>query len=85
MFSVRPIVMAGALTALVVALVAAFGYAQANGEDVINACYKNNNGAMRYIDPDGPKACKDHETALEWNSEGVQGPPGPSAAFGKDY
>lgn len=88
MMSVRRIVVVGAFMALAVASVAAFGYAQTSGGTVVHACYDNNNGVMRYIDPAspaGPKACKDNETALEWNVEGIQGPQGIQGVPGPAY
>ena len=80
------------LVALVIvgALLVAGGIAYATIPDssgVIHACYKvdpkgnlDGNATLRVIDPSATKpdsaACKKDEQALDWNQQGVQGPPG---------
>jgi len=61
----------------VLALAAGIAYAAIpdNG-GVIHACYKNVNGLLRVVDSASPAACRQSETALSWNQQGVPGPPG---------
>jgi hypothetical protein len=84
---IRPTVVA--LTVVGVLLVAG-GIAYATIPDssgVIHACYKvdpkgnlDGNATLRVIDPSATKpdsaACRKDEQALDWNQQGVQGPPG---------
>jgi hypothetical protein len=71
-----------ALLAAIAAALVTVGLAFAGipGSDgVIHGCYKNN-GDLRVIDPTAPKKdqanCKNDETALDWNQQGVDGPQG---------
>ena len=41
----------------------------------IHGCYQNSNGNLRVIDPTSA-ACRGGETALDWNVQGPQEPPG---------
>ena len=43
---------------------------------VINGCYRNSNGGLRVIDSATGDACSNHETAIQWNQAGLQGPAG---------
>ena len=86
---IKPAVVALAIAA---ALLVAGGIAYATIPDssgVIHACYKvdpkgnlDSNATLRVIDPSAAKpdsaACKNNEQALDWNQQGVQGPPGPT-------
>ena len=59
------------------ALVGGIAYAtipDANG--VIHGCRKTGSGLLRVIDAD-VASCKPGEARLNWNQQGVQGPPGP--------
>ncbi len=47
---------------------------------VVNACYQNNNGALRVVD--NPATCKNNETPLAWSQTGPQGLQGPQGAQG---
>ncbi len=60
-----------ATLAIVVAIVHA---AIPGAGGVVYGCYANNNGGLRVIDDSA--ACKNNETALNWNQAGVQGPQG---------
>src|ERR1043166_749679 len=41
----------------------------------IQACYNNTNGNLRLVS--SASDCREHETAISWNEQGPQGPPGP--------
>ncbi|MEA2972482.1 MAG: hypothetical protein QOG82_940 [Actinomycetota bacterium] len=49
---------------------------------VINACYADNNGALRLVDSDAGGTCKNKETAIQWNQTGLPGPVGPQGPAG---
>jgi hypothetical protein len=56
-----------------------------DGDGVFHACMKNNNGAVRLIDPSNAGKqghCKDSETAVSWNQTGPPGPSGDAGAPG---
>jgi hypothetical protein len=86
---IRPALVA---LATVGVLLVAGGIAYATIPDssgAIHACYKvdpkgnlDSNATLRVIDPSATKpdsaACKKDEQALDWNQQGVQGPPGPT-------
>lgn len=86
---IRPALVA---LATVGVLLVAGGIAYATIPDssgAIHACYKvdpkgnlDGNATLRVIDPSATKpdsaACKKDEQALDWNQQGVQGPPGPT-------
>lgn len=63
-------------------LVMAGGVALAahNNPDEIHACYKNNNGQMRFVSD--PADCLNSETSISWNQSGIPGPAGPSGIPG---
>lgn len=46
----------------------------AEGDGVINACYKNVNGQLRIVGD--PSQCLPSESAISWNATGLQGPSG---------
>jgi hypothetical protein len=48
------------------------GFAAPDG-DIIHGCVKNGSGLLRIVSD--PSDCGRSETAIEWNSEGPQGPP----------
>jgi hypothetical protein len=56
-----------------------------DGTGVIHACFKQN-GDLRVIDPAATKqeqsACKNDETALNWNQQGLAGTPGATGPQG---
>src|SRR3954447_2413919 len=61
-------------------VVATFAFGSIPGSDgVIHGCYKSN-GELRVIDPSASKkdqsSCKNDETALDWNRQGVKGDTG---------
>lgn len=41
----------------------------------IQACYNDTNGNLRLVS--SPSDCRNHETAISWNTTGPSGPPGP--------
>ena len=47
----------------------------------LHACYKNNNGQMRYVTD--PADCLPSEIILTWNQQGLQGPQGPAGPAGE--
>ncbi len=47
---------------------------------VVHGCYQNNNGSLRVVDD--PTTCKNNETPLAWNQQGVPGPQGPQGIQG---
>ena len=51
-----------------------------NNPNEIHACYKNNNGKMRYVSD--PIDCLNSETPISWDQSGVPGPTGPSGGLG---
>ena len=77
--SVRNTLVAGGF-ALVGALAGA-GILFASGGNVINGCFKTQNGQLRVTDG----SCLPSETPISWNQEGpqgIQGPPGPTGPTG---
>ncbi len=71
------------------------GVAQAEGimripgaDGIIHACYADDGGHLRVIDPQLGHTCKREETALQWNQtgpagqQGAQGPQGPQGPAG---
>jgi hypothetical protein len=74
----KPMVVA--VVAGLLALAGGVAYATIpDGQGVIHACYKTQNGQLRVIDAGG---CKPSETALSWSQVGQQGPPGPAGPSG---
>ena len=72
--------------ALAVAGLALGGIAYASipdSEDEIHGCYGKSNGQLRVID-DEQAACKNNETALNWNTHGQQGLPGQDGEDGEN-
>jgi hypothetical protein len=74
------------LTVLVVCLLglSAAGIAYAvipDSNGVIHGCFKNNNGALRVIDP-GVSSCASGEMPIQWNASGPSGPSGASGPSG---
>jgi hypothetical protein len=61
-------------------LVVGIGFAQVN-DDIIHACV-NPEQQIRIVD--APEDCRDEETNLDWNFEGLQGPPGEDGEDGQD-
>lgn len=51
-----------------------------NGGSIITACAQNNNGRLRLAG--SPAECSSTEQAIQWNSEGIQGPQGPPGPQG---
>jgi hypothetical protein len=45
-------------------------------DGTITACYRSS-GLLRIIDAEAGETCRDNETLLAWNEEGMQGPEGP--------
>ena len=43
---------------------------------VINGCYNKTNGELRVIDSAAGDTCRNHESAIQWNQTGPQGPVG---------
>ena len=39
-------------------------------DGTVSGCYKNNDGALRVIDPSTSQVCANNETALNWNANG---------------
>jgi hypothetical protein len=66
------------------------GIAQAEGlmmqvpgaDGVIHACFEDDGGKLRVIDPQLGITCKREETPLQWNQTGPQGPKGDAGAPG---
>ncbi len=50
--------------------------------DVIHGCFKTVAGTLRVIDPDEGETCKQNETALDWNQQGLRGDKGDPGAAG---
>jgi len=79
------ILVAGVAAALVAASIGLASIPDGNG--VIHGCFSKSGGAVRVIDA-GNTTCKDGETSLNWNQQGVagapgaQGPAGPAGAAG---
>src|SRR4029077_4514409 len=49
----------------------------------IHGCYASKDGTLRVVDPSAGQSCDPkHETALDWNAQGVQGPAGPAGPTG---
>lgn len=64
------------------ALAGGVAWATIPGNDgVIHGCYSAN-GSLRVIDPSAGTACKNSETAIQWNQQGPTGPPGPAGQQG---
>jgi len=78
---------AAVVATLGVATIAAAGVAIAaipGNDGVIHACYQQNKGGLRVIDTAGA-SCAASETAISWNTTGVQGAqglPGPAGPAG---
>ena len=70
-----------AAAAAVVLLCAGVAYASIPTGGVINGCYKNLDGKLRVIDPNGD-SCSNSEVSLDWNQQGIQGPVGPQGFTG---
>ena len=74
-----------AATAVVLAATAG-GIAYASIPDsggTIHGCYASKDGTLRVVDPSAGQSCDPkHETALDWNAQGVQGPAGPAGPTG---
>lgn len=51
------------------------------GDGTISACYRSD-GALRVIDAEDGETCRNSETLLTWNEEGVPGPEGPQGPQG---
>jgi len=53
---------------------------------LIHGCYKTEKGVLHVIDPSAANkdqsSCKNDESALDWNQQGVQGPHGPQGPQG---
>jgi hypothetical protein len=47
----------------------------------IHSCVNPNSGGIKIVGAN--ETCKNHETTLDWNIQGVQGPPGPQGAPGQ--
>jgi len=47
---------------------------------VIHSCINNSSGTIKIVSPDG--ACLNNEIAVDWNAQGLQGPPGAQGAAG---
>lgn len=65
-------------------LVLGSGMAHASIPDsggVIHACYAQKDGSLRVIDSPS-QTCQSKETALNWNAQGPQGPPGANGVSG---
>lgn len=68
---------------LIAVLVAVSGVALAghnNDPNELHACYKNNNGQMRYVTD--PADCLPSEAVISWNQQGLAGPTGPQGNQG---
>jgi len=66
-----------ALLGLVVGFGGRIAWATIPSGNTIHACYKNDTGVLRAIDPSAGGACNSHsETALDWEQTGQQGPQG---------
>ncbi len=76
--SMKSLAVIGVLIAAV--LVVGIGFAQGTDE-VIHACV-NPEQQIRIVEP--PEDCRDEETNLDWNIEGLQGPPGEDGQDGED-
>ena len=48
--------------------------------DVIQGCYSNTNGNIRIVDQ--ASQCRNTETSIEWNKQGIQGEVGPQGPQG---
>ena len=74
-----------AATAVVLAATAG-GIAYASIPDsggTIHGCYASKDGTLRVVDPSAGQSCDPkHETALDWNAQGVQGPAGSAGPTG---
>lgn len=73
----------GALTIALAIFFGVTGWALASipGEDgTISACYATRGGEVRIID--STASCRARETAIRWNQQGAQGPPGRDGATG---
>ena len=62
------------LIANALVLAAAGSISGISSAQVIEACARNNNGMLRL---DSPASCKNNETAVSWNQDGVPGAQGP--------
>jgi len=85
---ISPRLRRGGIAAAATAILAGAGIAYAaipDGTGVIHACFKQN-GDLRVIDPAATKqeqsACKNDETALDWNQQGAAGTPGATGPQG---
>ena len=64
------------------ALVTGTAFATIPNDGVIHACYKGD-GQLRVIDA-SVENCKNSETPLDWNAQGVKGDPGPQGPAGPE-
>ena len=72
----NPLALTGlALCLCVAGLLAFFRVYAAPPPATIHACYNNTNGNLRLVS--SASDCREHETAISWNEQGPQGPPGP--------
>ena len=71
------LLVAGVVIVTAVTIVNAHGPGPATG--VIHSCVKDN-GELTIVSANA--TCKNNETALDWNGEGVQGPPGQAGVSG---
>ncbi len=74
-----------AALAIVAAVVTgAAAYAAIPGDDgTIAACYGKGSGIVRIIDAEAGQTCRASENAVNWNQQGVQGPPGAQGPAGE--
>lgn len=57
-----------------------YALASHSNPNELHACYKNNNGQMRFVAD--PADCLSSETDVTWNQQGTQGPQGPQGPVG---
>jgi len=71
-------------TAVIAVIAGSLGHAYAAQTATIHACYDKATGRLRFTDPatNVPKGCTPKETAVDWEPQGLQGPPGPQGAQG---
>lgn len=78
--SIPPALKNGWAAALVVTLLAGSSAVAGAAGGVINACVNNGSGAIKIVGPGD--TCKNNETLLSWNQQGIQGPQGPTGPQG---
>ncbi len=79
----RKVVLAvAALTLVVVATASTYAWARGTAENSIRACVAKADGSVRIVAV--ADACKNGESALEWNQVGQIGPAGPQGTTGRD-